>query len=456
MDTAITQSMTDAEKKRLYKKVLWRLLGAVGLLYCFFGLDNLLVGYAALTMRADLNINDTAYGIIRSAGFLAAFLFQIPYNITIKKVGAQKLLPTVAIIWSLTSLLLFFANSPVQVAISRFFNGIGDAGYFVCVMYWITLWLPSHERATFSSIFIATGSVTAIVGSPICGLIVDNINWLGLPGWRWLFLLPSALSLVIALVGYVLIKNRPEDAKWLNDRERDTIAEDLAYEQEVLADKEAEPITTTAAEIKHAFANKTLWMLGFTYFFFQMAMLTCGSWMTMIIQGFAPGITGAEIGYISAAPALLSIVFSILVSKNSDKTKERKWHMIFPVFCGALSFLLFTLPIGLWAKIIVLGILGSFGLSSWYGPFWTLPAALLPASISNIGIAVICCMSSLSGFLGNLIAGVISEQFGHVGLLLFFALAVFLGIAMSFTLDYKKVALVDKGKAVDEAKENLV
>lgn len=439
--------MDEIEKKKMYKKVKWNLLIAVGVIYFFFGFDNLLVSYAALTMRADLSITDSFYGIIRSAGFLAALIFQIPYNIIIKKVGARKLLPTVALIWSITSLLLFFATSPIEVAISRFFNGIGDAGFFVGVMYWVTLWLPSRERAAFTSVFIATGAVTAIIGSPICGIIVAHVNWLGFAGWRWLFLLPSSLSLFIGIFGYIIIRNRPEDAKWLSGKEKAAIHEDLEYEQGVVVEE------TTKAVFKQVLTSRTLWKLGFIYFFIQAGILTASSWMTMIIQGFAPQLDAAQIGYIGVAPALLSVTFSVWIGARSDKLRERKWHMIIPMICAALSFVLFALPVGLWTKVIVLGILGSFGLSSWYGPYWTLPAALLPNKIINIGIAVICCMSSLAGFLGNLLAGVLSENFGSTGLLIFMSAAVVIATALAFTVDYKTVAQVDKGKAVEAASD---
>lgn len=432
--------MNEIEKKKMYKKVKWNLLFAVGIIYLFFGMDNLLVSYAALTMRADLSITDSFYGVIRSAGFLAALLFQIPYNIMIKKIGARKLLPTVALIWSVTSLLLFFARSPVEVAISRFLNGIGDAGFFVGVMYWVTLWLPSRDRAAFTSVFIATGAIAAILGSPICGIIVARVNWLGIAGWRWLFLLPSTFSLFIGLLGYLVIRNRPEDAKWLSEQEKAVIHEDLEYEKDLVVEK------TTMAAVKQVLTNRTLWKLGIIYFFAQAGMLTASSWMTMIIQGFAPNLDAAQIGYIGAAPALLSVIFSIWIGAHSDKKRERKWHIIIPLFCSAAAFVLFMLPIGLWIKVVVLGILGSFGLSSWYGPFWTLPAALLPSKIVNVGIAVICCMSSLAGFLGNLLAGVVSQRFGNTGLLLFMSLAVIAATALSFTVDYKTVAKVDRGK----------
>lgn len=432
--------MNEIEKKKMYKRVKWNLLFAVGIIYLFFGMDNLLVSYAALTMRADLSITDSFYGVIRSAGFLAALLFQIPYNIMIKKIGARKLLPTVALIWSITSLLLFFARSPVEVAISRFLNGIGDAGFFVGVMYWVTLWLPSRDRAAFTSVFIATGAIAAILGSPICGIIVARVNWLGIAGWRWLFLLPSTMSLFIGLLGYLVIRNRPEDAKWLSEREKATIHEDLEYEKELVVEK------TTMAAVKQVLTNRTLWKLGIIYFFAQAGILTASSWMTMIIQGFAPNLDAAQIGYIGAAPALLSVVFSVWIGAHSDKKRERKWHIILPLICSAAAFVLFMLPIGLWVKVVVLGILGSFGLSSWYGPYWTLPAALLPSKIVNVGIAVICCMSSLAGFLGNLLAGVVSQRFGNAGLLVFMALAVAVATVLSFTIDYKTVAKVDQGK----------
>ena len=456
--TAIASAMTEEEKKKLYKKVLWRLIAIIGPIYFFFGFDNLLLSYSALTMRADLGITDSLYGIIGSAGFLAALIFQIPYNIIIKKVGARTLLPVAAIIWSLTSVFLFFANSPMQVALSRFLNGVGDAGFFVCIMYWITLWLPSTYRATFTAIYIAGGSVTAIIGAPLCGIIVDQVNWFGIAGWRWLFFLPSIISLVIGLMGFILIRNRPEDAKWLTDREKATINEDLSYERSLLSeDGSAEETTKSAGEtFKMVMTSRTLWHLGFLYFFIQAGINTFGRWMTLIVQGFDPTLTATQIGYISAPMALTSVIFSVWAGAHSDKKKERRWHTILPMASGFVSFILIALPIGLVPKIVVLSLLAAYGFASWYGPYWTLPAALLSPDIVNIGIAVICCMSSLSGFLGNLASGPIVQYFGHTGLLLFLAGLIIIAIVLATTVDYKKVAQVDQGKALDAAKDGLM
>ena len=447
-DVSVAAAMTDAEKRKMYKRILWRLIGGIGLIYFFFGFDNLLVSYAALTMRADLNITDTFYGVIRSTGYLAALIFQIPYNVIIKKVGARALLPTASLIWSFTSVFLFFATSPVHVALSRFLNGIGDAGFFVCVMYWITLWLPSRERASFTSIYIALGAVTAIFGSPLCGYIVDNVNWMGYAGWRWLFLIPSSMSVVISLIGFAVIRNKPEDAKWLSDKEKAIIREDLDYEKKLLEEKDAVP-PTTKESINKLLKHPALWMLGFMYFFAQMGMNTANGWGTMIIQDFAPGLTGTMIAYISAPSALLSLFFSVSVGASSDKRKERKWHTLLPLICAAACYFLFLLPVGLWPKIIVLSVLGAFGGSSWYGPYWTLPPALLPPETVNIAIAIICCMSSLAGFSGNLLGGRISERFGSNGLLVFIGGAIVISIVLGFMLNYKKVAEVDKGNTAD-------
>ena len=458
MEIAQSVPMNELEKKTLYKKVLWRLVALIGPIYFFFGFDNLLLSYAALTMRSELGINDTFYGIIGASGFLAALILQIPYNIIIKKIGARVLLPSVAIIWSMTSVLLFFANSPMQVLVSRFLNGVGDAGFFVCIMYWITLWLPSRQRATFTAIYLAGAAVTAVIGSPLCGIIMDNVNWFGIPGWRWLFFLPSTMSLIIGLIGFVFIRNRPEDAKWLSDREKNTIRDDLDYEKEVLSeDAPKETVKRSAGEtFKLVITNRALWQLGLIYCLINGSINIFSRWMTLIVKDFSPTITATQIGYISAPMALLSIVLSIYFGAHSDKKKERKWHTILPMVSLAIAYTALALPIPLIAKVLVFSVLCGYGGASWYGPYWTLPAALLSPDIVNIGIAVICCFSSLSSFFGNILSGVFVEKFGYSGLLLFLAIAVTISLLLSFTVNYKKVAQVDQGKAAEAAKDALV
>ena len=463
MDVAQNVPMTEQEKNKMYKKVLWRLVALIGPIYFFFGFDNLLLSFAALTMRSELGINDAFYGIIGASGFLAALILQIPYNIIIKKIGARILLPSVAIIWSMTSVLLFFADSPMQVLLSRFVNGVGDAGFFVCIMYWVTLWLPSRRRATFTAIYLAGAAVTAIVGSPLCGMIMDNVNWFGIPGWRWLFFLPSTMSLVIGLVGFIFIRNRPDDAGWLSGREKDAIREDLNYEKEVLSEDDADgaskeaPKKSAGETFKLVMSNRTLWQLGFIYFFINAAINVFSRWMTLIIQDFGPTLTATQIGYVSAPMALFSIVFSIFFGARSDKLKERRWHSILPMAALAISFALLAIPpVPLVAKILVFSLVAGYGFSSWYGPYWTLPAALLSPDIVNIGIAVICSMSSLASFLGNVVSGWIVEALGYNGLLFILALMVVAAALITNTVDYKKVAEVDKGKALEQAAEGAL
>ncbi|MHB8072473.1 MFS transporter [Desulfosporosinus fructosivorans] len=423
------------DRNRLYAKVKWAIIPYVFALYFFNGMDRTNISFAALTMNKELSISALAFGTITSTFFISYLIFQIPSSMLLKKFGASKLIPSIACLWGLATAGTFFAQDAAQVTAFRFVLGIFEAGFFPGVMYWFTLWFPSRERASVTAIFMLSGTCANIIGAPLAGYMVQYANWFGFSGWRWLFLIEGILPAIIALFGFYIMKDGPEKAKWLNEKEKALIRSDL----------DAEKAVTTVHTKKIGFAkiitNGTLWKLAMIYMFIQIAQQVGAMWMPVLIKGMTVGLSASAIGYIMMIPAIAGAIAMVLVGNHSDKTGERKWHAITPMLILSASFLLILLPVGgLLFKIAMLSIYGAT-VVSWYGPYWTMPPAFLSPEIIAVSLAFINSWSAAGGFIGNKFSGIIATNFGNTGVFVFLAAVALVSVVLVLTLDFKKMAI---------------
>lgn len=423
------------DRNRLYAKVKWAIIPYVFLLYFFNGMDRTNIGFAALTMNKELNISALAFGTITSVFFISYLIFQIPSNMLLKKYGASKIIPTIVFFWGLATTGMFFAQNATQVSIFRFLLGIAEAGFFPGMMYWFTLWFPNRERASVTAIFMLSGTCANIIGAPLAGFIVQYTHWLGFSGWRWLFVIEGFLPAVFALFGYFIMKDGPEKAKWLSEKEKAIIRADLDAEKAVTT------VNTKKIGISKIITNAMLWKLAMIYMFIQIAQQVGAMWMPVLVKGLTTGLSASVIGYIMMIPAIAGAITMVLVGNHSDKTGERKWHAIIPMLILAASFLLILLPVGgLSYKIAMLAIYGA-AVVSWYGPYWTMPSAFLSSEIIAVSLAFINSWSAAGGFIGNNLSGIIATNFGNAGVFVFLAAVSLISVALILTLDFKKMAI---------------
>lgn len=424
----------DLERKRIYRKVKLSIIPFAFLLYFFNGMDRANVSFAALTMNKELNITALAYGTVSSAFFISYLIFQVPSNMILKKIGARKVIPTLAFLWGIITACTFFAHNATQVAVFRFLLGVVEAGFFPGMMYWFTLWFPNRERAQVTSVFMLSGTCANVIGAPLAGFIVQYTHWLGFSGWRWLFVLEGLPPALIALFGYIIMKDGPELAKWLTDREKAIIRSDLDAER-VVCDGKAEKIGFT-----RIITDGMLWKMAMIYMFVQMATQAAALWLPVLVKGFAAGLSASVIGYIMMIPGITGAITIVLVGNHSDKTGERKWHAIIPMLILSASFLLIMIPVGgLPFKILMLAVYGATA-GSWYGPYWTMPPTFLSTDIIAVSMAFINSCSAAGGFIGNQLSGIVDARFGDSGVFVLMAAVVLVSVVLILTLDFRKVS----------------
>lgn len=441
--------METLDRAKVYSKVKKSIIPFAFLIYFFNAMDRANISFAALTMNKELNITAVTFGVISSAFFISYTICQIPANMLLKKIGARAMIPTIACLWGLITFLTFFARNATQIIVLRILLGIVEAGFFPGMMYWFTLWFPSRERGSVTSLFMLSATVANIVGSPLAGLIVQYANWLGFSGWRWLFVFEGLPPAIIALFGYSIMRNSPEDVKWLSDDEKTMIHSDLEEERK---------LTTTVSHkvgVARILTNGMLWKLAMIYMTVQIATQTSQLWLPTLFKNFTHDMPSSVIGYIFIIPAVTSAISMYLFGKHSDKTGERKWHAVIPMLLMAASFFLILLPIGgLPYKIVMLAVYG-LGYLSWDGAYWTMPSGFLSPEILAVAMAFINTCSSIGGYIGNQMSGVIDAAIGDVGVFVFLGTMVLISAALILTLDFSQMKIDhihDQSKADEPAK----
>lgn len=218
--------MIDFENKVL-NKVKWHILPFVFLLYIINILDRVNLGYAAMEMNKALNITSVAYGTLASAFFISFLIFEVPSNILLHRLGTNKWMARIMITWGLITFAHFFAQNYTQLYTLRFLLGVAEAGFFPGIIYYFTYWFPAKERAWATSLFMIASPVSNIIGAPLSSWILDHVNWLGYAGWRWLFVIEGIPAILLGILTYFVITNRPQEAKWLTPEEKSWLINEL-------------------------------------------------------------------------------------------------------------------------------------------------------------------------------------------------------------------------------------
>jgi len=426
---------------RIVSKVKWRIVPFAFLLYFFNGMDRVNLGYAALTMNKALAISSVFFGTISAAFFIAYLICQIPSNIVLQRVGVNKLIPTITILWGAITSLNFFAQSGTQVAIFRFLLGVAEAGFFPGMIYYFTFWFPARERAQVTSLFFLSGPVSGLFASPISGWIVQNAHWLGADGWRWLFVIEGLPTIILGTLAFFLLKNSPRDVKWLDNEEKNWLESELAKEKEG-------KVKVQSLSFGKVIKNGTLWRLACIYMFAQAASQASMFWMPGLVKGFSSSFTSTTVGFLMMIPNLLGLLTMIFWGTHSDKTGERKYHTALPILILGLSFVLIMATNDLPIKLVALALYG-LGMWNYFGAYWTFPSKLLAPELLAVGIALINSCSSFGGFMGNYVIGFLSKATGTSGVYLYMAGLCLASFLLLVTMKITKDQPVAPGEGVE-------
>jgi D-galactonate transporter len=382
-----------------YRKVAWRLTPLLMLCYVVAYLDRVNVGFAKLQMQADLNLSDAVYGFGAGIFFLGYFIFEIPSNIILHRVGARVWIARIMVSWGIISALTMFVTTPTMFYVMRFLLGLAEAGFFPGIILYLTYWYPAHRRGRMTTWFMTAIALSGVIGGPISGFILkacDGLN--GWHGWQWLFLLEGLPSIVVGIVVFIVLDDRIGKAQWLTAEERQLLERNIA----------AEDATKEDPSIGTVLASPRVWLMSAIYFSFVMGLYGVSFWLPTIIK--ATGVSDAfAIGLLSAIPFAAAVVAMVLVSRSADRTRERRWHVAVPAFAGALGLVLSVL----WAHSTLLAMisltLATMGILTTLPLFWSLPTAFLAGAGAAAGIAMINSIGNLAGFLGPYAVGWLKE-----------------------------------------------
>jgi ACS family tartrate transporter-like MFS transporter len=388
--------------KELYRKISLRLIPFMMLLYLVAFLDRVNVGFAALTMNKDVGLSPYIYGWGAGIFFFGYFIFEVPSNVILEKVGARLWIARIMITWGLVSTAMAFIQGPTSFFVLRFLLGVAEAGFLPGMILYLTYWFPAAHRARIVGLFMAAVPLASAIGAPVSGLLVGIDDVLGFKGWQWLFILEGIPSCVLGLAVLGLLPDGPARATWLTSQERATIQAELDKDRTLDSDR-------THHALWPALVDRRVTLLGLIYFGIVIGLYGIGLWLPQIIK--AMGFSNAQVGFITAIPYAVSAGAMILWGRHSDVRGERIWHVALPAAASAVGFagsVYLDLPV---IALCCLGV-ATVGIYATLGPFWAMPSMFLRGTAAAGGIALINAVGNLGGFAGPYLVGWIKDSTG--------------------------------------------
>jgi ACS family tartrate transporter-like MFS transporter len=385
----------------ILSKAAWRLIPVMCLMYVASFLDRVNVGFAALTMNRDLNFSPEVFGFGSGIFFWGYFLFEVPSNLMLEKVGARAWMCRIMLTWGLLSMACAFVSGPVSFVVLRFLLGVAEAGLYPGMILYMTYWFPQATRARFIALFLAAVPAASVIGAPISGWLLGFER--GLHGWQWMFLLEGIPSVILGFAVLWLLPDRPASARWLTPQEKQVITARLA-------DDRSEDLTTGALSgFWQMLADKRIWIFIIPDFSIVIGLYGLNLWMPQMIKGL--GFSNQETGFLVALPYIVAMIAMVAVGLSSDRKGERVFHVAGSALLGALGLLGAALLSGPVA-ILLAFCLASAGIYAALAVFWTLPTAILRGLAAAGGLALLNSFANLGGFFGPSLMGWAKQQTG--------------------------------------------
>jgi sugar phosphate permease len=387
---------------RTYSKVAWRLLPFLFACYVFAYLDRVNVGFAKLQMLSDLKFSETVYGLGAGIFFVGYFLFEVPSNLIMYRVGARLWIGRIMISWGILAMVMMFVRSPLSFYVLRFLLGAAEAGFIPGILLYLTYWFPAQRRGKVMAIFLTGIPISGVIGGPVSGWILhtfDGAN--GWAGWQWLFLLEGIPALLAGIVALFYLTDDVPRAHWLTAPEKELVQ----------AAVKAEAGAKQHHSAKDAFGEPKVWLLAIIYAFFLMGLYGVSFWLPSLIK--AAGVKDPlNVGLLTAIPYGAGTLAMILTSQRSDRLRERRWHLAIPGLLGALGLILSTLVSHNTVLAMAALTLGAAGVCTTVSQFWNLPGAFLGGVAAAAGIAFVNSVGNISGFVAPYMVGWVKDATG--------------------------------------------
>lgn len=384
------------------RAISWRLIPFLVLAYFFSYLDRVNLGFAALTMNAELKFSPLVFAWGAGIFFIGYFIFEVPSNLALEKFGASRWIARIMVTWGIISAAMCLVSGEWSFYVLRFLLGVAEAGFFPGIILYLTYWYPAEYRARFLAAFAIAVPVSTVIGAPISGLLLGLDGAMGLKGWQWLFIVEGVPSVLLGIVTWFYLTDKPEKAGWLTAEQKSWLAAKL----------QAETATKQAAghmTLGQALSSGKVIALSVIYFGFVGALYGMQFWLPQIVKAF--GLTNAQTGFVTAIPYLFGTIAMILWARHSDASRERVAHVGGPLLLTAVALGASSYMTDPTITMIVLTV-AAIGVFCTFAVFWTLPTAWLSGTAAAGAIALINSIGNLAGFAGPYIVGWIKDATG--------------------------------------------
>jgi len=381
---------------RARKRIAWRLLPFLFLLYVIAFLDRTNVGAAALQMPRELGLSDKAMGLGAGMFFIGYLVLEIPGALIAERWSARKWIARIMVTWGLLTVALAFIGTAKEFFVMRFLVGAAEAGFFPAVIVYITHWFRASDRAKATARFYAANPLSFVIGSPLAGLLL-GISWFGLHGWRWLFILEGIPAIVAGAITFFYLTDWPREAGWLPPEEREWIKREL--EEENRRKKRLRSYS-----IGEAVRNKNVLLLTLSYFFATTGGYGLAFWLPTILKRLS-GQSDLRVTVLAALPYVAGFATQQLSGWHSDRTGERRWHAGAPIFFAGVMLGLAVLYAQNTAGAIAFFTLAGAGYFAFHPCFWSVPTTFLGESAAAASIGLINSLGNLGGFVGPMVIG---------------------------------------------------
>jgi len=379
----------------LYLKISRRLVPFLMLLYLVAFLDRVNISFAALTMNRDLNIGDNLFGVAAGMFFLGYFLFEVPSNLMLVRVGARRWIMVLMIAWGLLSVATAFVPGSAMYILLRFLLGSAEAGFYPGVILYLTFWLPPSVRSSVLAWFVTAIPLSNLIGAPVSNAILLHVRSAGLLGWQWLFILEGAPAVLLGVLVLFLLPDRPEHVNWLTAEEKQTLQNDLR--------RSASPLSAKPHTLAQTFtAQPTVYLWSLAYFCFALGLYGLGFWIPLVLKSH--GMSPENLGWAAALPYLAAVFVMILWGRSSDRHGELRFHLTVPYLAAAAGFLIAAFAPS--ASIAIAGFaVAACGILAAMPVFWSACTERLAGPMVAAHIAVINSIGNLGGFFGPVAMG---------------------------------------------------
>lgn len=388
---------------QLIRKVTLRLIPFMMVLYIVSYLDRINISFAALQMNADLHLTDEQFGLNSGIFFLGYCLFGIPSNLLIGKLGPRRWISLIMIVWGLVTVTMFLVKDSTQFFILRLILGFAEAGFFPGMILYLTYWFPAKYYGAAVARFMSAIPFAGVLGSAVAAWVLE-LQMFGLAGWMWLFIVTGFPAVILGIVVLFVLPDRPATTSWLSDAEKEKLS--------LMLVAETKNVSTASDNGKSgffaAFKQISVWRFTALYLTLTVTMYGFQLWLPQIIKGFG-STNNSTTALLSAIPAVFQFVGMLLIAGNSDRTGERRYHLV-----AASGFTVAGLALACWAPISWMKLAGlclaAFGIWGAVGPFWALTRANLAVKFQPTGIAIINSVGNLGGFVGPFLVGLVKQE----------------------------------------------